>query len=247
MIDHLAPGDHVSWVYDSLEEYRAQLVDWACDGLRQGERVICIDRDGDVSRLWPDLDRAGIDAREAAERSRLAVVPTAQGAVRLASVAGCGGTRIARDAAASGLGCADAPLGMLSATGLASVLCLFPRAALTLRTGTRLAVDHPCRIADGCAELVRSGTVVHVRGEIDRSNAHLLAAVLESARLCGGDVTVDLSERTFMDLGGVRALLDAADRLGRAQRLVVVAPSRTLLRILHVLGGDRVKNLLVRS
>lgn len=54
------------------------------------------------------------------------------------------------------------------------------------------------------------------------------------------DLVVDLSELTFIDAAGLRALAAAADRVHQdGRRLHLTRPSRGLGRLLHLVGlGD---------
>lgn len=54
----------------------------------------------------------------------------------------------------------------------------------------------------------------------------------------GRDLVVDLSELTFIDAAGLRALAQAADRVGK---LSLARPNRHLARLLHLVGlGDHI-------
>jgi anti-anti-sigma factor len=75
-----------------------------------------------------------------------------------------------------------------------------------------------------------------VRGEVDRSNARLLLEALYVVARAGDQVTVDLASLTFIDLGGVRALVDIAALLAPDRRLTLVSPPRLLRRILDTTG-----------
>jgi anti-sigma B factor antagonist len=86
--------------------------------------------------------------------------------------------------------------------------------------------------------------VVRVRGEVDMSHEEELRAELRSA--VDADATgivVDLTECEFIDSTGVRALLlsrEAQQTEQGTDRLAVAASSEQILRILSVMGVDRV-------
>jgi anti-anti-sigma factor len=239
----LAPGGHVGCVYDTAAERRKRLVDWARAGLTRDERVVHIEPDGSGS-LPRHLQQAGVDLRDATGRPRVNVVATVQQAVRLAAEAGRR-VRIAGDGDVHAQAGSEPQLDALAAAGLASVLCLFPRSALDPRAGGRLARDHPCGLRDAGVELVRTGSHIRVHGEVDRTNAHLLACVLDAAEGTegGAAVTVDLGDLSFIDLGGIRALVETATRMTPGRRLKVSPPSRAFLRVVRLAGADRVENL----
>jgi anti-anti-sigma factor len=81
--------------------------------------------------------------------------------------------------------------------------------------------------------------VVECVGEIDLTNVQHLHGVLQRAAMRdAGVVIVSLVDTTYLDSQGVRALLEAADRLALTrQRLLVVAPPGTIpWRILEIAG-----------
>ena len=86
--------------------------------------------------------------------------------------------------------------------------------------------------------------VVTVRGEVDMSHEEELRAELRAAVDAGADgIVVDLSECEFIDSTGVRALLlsrEAQESEKGPYGVAVVASSEQILRILSVMGVDRV-------
>jgi anti-sigma B factor antagonist len=97
--------------------------------------------------------------------------------------------------------------------------------------------------------LHRTAEGVHVDGELDLASAEpfreqLSAAVCEDT---GKSFLIDLSEVTFMDSSGLRALRKALD-VGAAKNLIV-QPSRQVFKLLQLTGlaGDLLPNVEVRS
>jgi anti-sigma B factor antagonist len=86
--------------------------------------------------------------------------------------------------------------------------------------------------------------VVTIRGEVDMSHEDELRAELRRAVAAGTDgIVVDLTECEFIDSTGVRALLlsrEAQHAKEDSERLAVAAASEQILRILSVMGIDRV-------
>jgi anti-sigma B factor antagonist len=86
--------------------------------------------------------------------------------------------------------------------------------------------------------------VVTVRGEVDMSHEEELRAELRRAVGSGADgIVVDLTECEFIDSTGVRALLlsrEAQESENGPDGLAVAASSEQILRILSVMGVDRV-------
>jgi anti-sigma B factor antagonist len=82
--------------------------------------------------------------------------------------------------------------------------------------------------------------VVHVTGEVDMSHEEeLRGAVTADTR----GIVVDLTECEFIDSSGVRALLlsrEAQHTDDGTEHLAVAASSEQILRILSVMGIDRV-------
>ena len=86
--------------------------------------------------------------------------------------------------------------------------------------------------------------VVRVRGEVDMSHEEELRGELRRAVASGADgIVVDLMECEFIDSTGVRALLlsrEAQESKSGPDGLAVAASSEQILRILSVMGIDRV-------
>jgi len=82
------------------------------------------------------------------------------------------------------------------------------------------------------------GTVIFVRGELDRSSAPLLAGCLREVLAAGGSggtVVLNLACTGFVDLGRVRLLTDATGwATTRDMRLYLAGCSAWLLRLLHL-------------
>ena len=86
--------------------------------------------------------------------------------------------------------------------------------------------------------------VVTVRGEVDMSHEEELRGELRRAVTSGGEgIVVDLTECEFIDSTGVRSLLlsrEAQESENGPSGLAVAASSEQILRILGVMGVDRV-------
>ncbi|HJP65099.1 MAG TPA: STAS domain-containing protein [Actinomycetota bacterium] len=87
------------------------------------------------------------------------------------------------------------------------------------------------------------GSVIHVRGEIDLSNASRLSDAIErSISNEATSVTIDLTETTYLDSAGIQLLFTLATRLGtRRRHLAVIAPEGGVVRgVLDVTGVPQV-------
>ena len=86
--------------------------------------------------------------------------------------------------------------------------------------------------------------VVHIAGEVDMSHEEELRGELRSAVAADSNgIVVDLTECEFIDSSGVRSLLlsrEAQNSDGGTEKLAVAASSEQILRILSVMGIDRV-------
>jgi anti-sigma B factor antagonist len=86
--------------------------------------------------------------------------------------------------------------------------------------------------------------IVHIRGEVDMSHEEELRSELRAAVAAEPrGIVVDLTECEFIDSSAVRALLlsrEAQHPEDGAEPLAVAASSEQILRILSVMGLDRV-------
>jgi anti-sigma B factor antagonist len=87
--------------------------------------------------------------------------------------------------------------------------------------------------------------VVWVKGEVDMSHEEELRGELRNAiESDAGGIVVDLTECEFIDSSGIRALLLSREAQNSsdegAEHLAVAASSEQILRILSVMGIDRV-------
>jgi anti-anti-sigma factor len=78
---------------------------------------------------------------------------------------------------------------------------------------------------------------IRVRGEVDIATLPTLELALEIIVDLAADATIDLSELTFIDVCGLRALARAAIRLRRAGRCLRLRGAGTRTRRILVLLG----------
>src|SRR5690242_5632449 len=84
---------------------------------------------------------------------------------------------------------------------------------------------------------VHEGGTLTVRGEIDLATAGRFREAVETALASSGNLIVDLSDVTFMDSTGLRALLQARERTEVGRRLTVeVADGGAVDRLLKLAG-----------
>jgi anti-anti-sigma factor len=85
-----------------------------------------------------------------------------------------------------------------------------------------------------------------ISGPLDIPSAGGLHELLDDLSRTPGDITLDLSGVTFMDSGGLRALIQACMGLGRTGSVRVVNPSEQVRRLLELSGvEENVDNLVV--
>lgn len=89
--------------------------------------------------------------------------------------------------------------------------------------------------------VVRGVPVVTAAGDIDITNAaQLSSALLKAAAHGQGMLVADLTRTDFCDASGLRALLDARQRVRAADReLLLVSRGPGMLRILAITRADR--------
>lgn len=80
---------------------------------------------------------------------------------------------------------------------------------------------------------------VRVAGEIVLTTRETWRRALEQAVREGGDVHVEMSGVTFVDVDGAHTLADAARRLPEGRRLVLHRPPATLRRVLELFWPDQ--------
>jgi anti-anti-sigma factor len=86
----------------------------------------------------------------------------------------------------------------------------------------------------------QDSTVVTARGDIDVVSAPSLCLELAAALATHREVALDLSQVTFMDCSGLRALVHARNLADeRGGRLVVRGAGAPVLRLLRLTGLDR--------
>jgi anti-anti-sigma factor len=85
-----------------------------------------------------------------------------------------------------------------------------------------------------------------ISGSFGVPSAGSLPELLDELCRTPGDITLDLSGVTFMDSGGLRALIQACMGLARTGRVRVVRPSEQVRRLLVLSGVEaNVENLVV--
>jgi len=109
-------------------------------------------------------------------------------------------------------------------------------------------LDGPTPIyADGLLRIDRTARPPGLRltGDVDASNVEAVTVALSVAVRRGDDLHVDLSGLQFCDVGGLRAIVSAAERLGGGRRLVLRGLPYQLRRVMHLIGWDESAGLVL--
>jgi anti-sigma B factor antagonist len=81
-----------------------------------------------------------------------------------------------------------------------------------------------------------SARTLRLIGELDMASAPQLNALLAHVADESSDLTLDLSELTFMDSTGLHAVVDLARALDACATLMLLSPSPTVARVLDIAG-----------
>jgi anti-anti-sigma factor len=88
---------------------------------------------------------------------------------------------------------------------------------------------------------------LRVIGEVDISNVAVLSEAIDRQLALEGDLTLDLSEVTFMDSAGIQTLFRAARSLERRGTLVLVSPQPRLISVFRYVLLDSRANVEIRE
>lgn len=80
-------------------------------------------------------------------------------------------------------------------------------------------------------------------GELDMSNMKDVETALEDDVATGSDMTLELSELSFIDSSGIHVLIRTARQLLGHGRLILAYPSQAVRRILEMTQLDKLANL----
>ena len=92
----------------------------------------------------------------------------------------------------------------------------------------------------------RDGSLLHLSGEVDSATMPQLERRLAESVAKAADVTLDLSELNFMDSSGLKLLVQVAHQLEGSGKLILLAPSGIVRRVLELTQLDTIPNLEVR-
>jgi len=89
--------------------------------------------------------------------------------------------------------------------------------------------------------------LIRLQGELDWSNVEELWACAESAiEASTADISLDLSDLTFIDSSGIAQFIRVVRRLGPERRLILDHPSRSIRRVIDVTGLGSIPGIALR-
>jgi anti-anti-sigma factor len=104
--------------------------------------------------------------------------------------------------------------------------------------------------ADGVlrVELTSPPLGVRLCGEVDLDNcAHVRSALVTQTAAGAADVHVDVASLRFIDVAGLRTLVETALRMQPGRRLVLHSVSEELCVLVKLAGWDRVPGLVLEK
>jgi len=258
-VAELGPGDHACLVFDSDELRREAAVAFLKAGAERGERLLIVSANGNgaVDAELAPLTTSGQLVRLSSGRERASgdVLARSRTVARDALADGYRAVRVltaVEDWTVDELQRYERGTRDLFDDGTFTALCeydrrrhleadliglqdLHGRVVFALEGSDALRVE---READGRLRL---------SGWVDITSLGTLVEPLRRAMDGEADVELQLAEVTFVDVSGLRLLVEAAGRLADADRkLVFESPPEAVVTMLRVLGWDRVRGLEVR-
>jgi anti-anti-sigma factor len=250
---------HQLLLHESEAERLAGLIAWARRGLDRGEKVVLGEAPpGGRPPTLMQLRRYGWDPAPALAAHRLEVLPVhrfypGDGQRQIVDAALAEGFRSVRLAAessaalevmsAADYGEVERSMEELCRTGTVSALCQYARSRTLGPTLTDAVEVHIGGVRQRLLSAREVGTAVLVTGEVDISNADVLAelvgAVTRAAQRDGRKASLDLDGLRFLDAAGASAVLrgSAGFRDGGGL-LQLTRPRPFVARVLHLLALD---------
>lgn len=255
------PGQHLCSVVRHDDGLADRVVAWAREGFAAGERVVYVDGERDEFLQW--LADGGVDYRPLLTDGSLVVVRpedaylvdgafdldrriALQGAFVKQSVAdGYPAVRMSSRAVVA-VGAFPDIAALLEYESRCEALCRhLPMSAVCIYDSAafvdelpQLTAAHPRAVADDQLRCWVEPGRVRLAGELDVSNADLVANVLAHTAPTDGSLVLDVGALSFVDVAGVTAFVSTARRLAPAARVTVVNPPTHLRTILAALAWE---------
>jgi anti-anti-sigma factor len=244
---------HVLLTFGREMHRQARVVSWVRQGLARGEKIIYSTVPGDT--VVPALRTGGREAAVALQHGQFSLVPATDffpGArqaelVREALDEGYPAVRLAaradealRQESLGEYQAVDRLMHELCSSLPVSALCQLDTGGVSPQTVTTLIDGHAGVVEDAQMRIFsRAGQIV-VSGEVDFSSAAVVTSALRCLSTLDGPSTiiVDLSDLSFVDVAGCRALVAGTDDVRRAGASVtfhgVVGHVRRLMTLLEM-------------
>lgn len=238
-----------------------RVVAWAREGLAAGERVVYVDGERDEFLQW--LGDGDIDYRPLLSDGRLVVVRpedaylvdgafdldrriALQGAfVRQSLADGYPAVRMSSRAVVAVGAFPDIPALVEYETRFEALCRELPVSGVCIYDSDafhdelpQVTASHPRAVADDQVRCWIEPGRVRLAGEVDVSNAELVANVLAHTAPGDGALVLDVGALSFIDVAGVTAFVSTARRLAPAARVTVVNPPSHLRTILTALAWE---------
>lgn len=84
-------------------------------------------------------------------------------------------------------------------------------------------------------------------GELDLASQSDMKAFFTEVAACGEDLVLDVSDLTFIDVFGLRCLLELADSLTDSSKLILQSPSAEVRRMMDAAPVNRRSKLAIRD
>jgi anti-anti-sigma factor len=265
-----ALSGHVLLLHRSEGTRARELTAWVRQGLARGERIIypLADGDGDRNSLLDMLSgpeaagRQDVDAALADGRLRIASAAEYYPSGRQTTLVGeafaegYASVRMFGDADTAmrvlgeqGYLAFEREIDWLCAGGRVSILCTYDERLVPRELALRNVTLHPGGLKVDLLTFAAHAGEVHLSGELDRSNADLLEASLAFAaerERPGNGLRVVMSNLTFCDVAGARAVLQGSRFLGDSGgRVLLLDPVASVRRTFDLMRVDPFPGLAV--
>jgi anti-anti-sigma factor len=267
---NMGPGDHRSVAYSDEAELEPVLAPFVAEGLAGRDKVLYVTDVTHPAVATGLLRGWGVDTDAHADRLEVVRLGTSDPDEMVTQIAEAARRAVAegyralrftgemswavREGTAS-LTDFETKIQALFDSGVAMGVCQYDRRLFPPVTLTELQRMH--RAAD--VRLEFDGALLRIRrtaeppgieldGEVDANGLGELTRALSAAVLRErGDVHVDMAKITFMDLSGLRALVDTASALEAGRFLVLGHVPEHVAQLIRLIGWDTAPGLRVRE
>ncbi|GAB1817597.1 MEDS domain-containing protein [Herbidospora sp. RD11066] len=264
----MQPGDHRSVAYSDEAELEPVLAPFIAEGLAGADKVLYLTDVTHPAVVTGLLRGWGVDTTDAARSGRLEIhrlesftpADVAEQADRARSE-GYRALRVTGEmswavrAGHERLAAFESGLQRVFDTGTALGVCQFDKRLFgpgELADLLRLhrADDHDLLLQTALLRIRRTfgPDGIRVEGEIDAtSSADLARRLADAAQTVSGDLHVDLHGVTFIDLAGLRALVDTAKTLGDQRELVLGPVPEHVGQLMRLIGWHTTPGLRIEA